>query len=397
MSHPGIVRMKEVARSFVWWPNCDKDIEITVRNCSKCQQVKSPPAVNPLTAWSWPAIPWTRVHIDYAEQGKQHFLIVVDAHSGWPEIFLMQSTTSEATITVIRDLFSKYGIPMQVVSDNGPQFCSAEFETFLKTNGVKHVRVAPYHAASNGLAERMVQSFKRSYHSSKQDRISTHQSIANFLLTYRSTTHPTTGYTPAKLFLGRELRTRLSLIKPDAQTTVTKAQGNQKDYHDLHAKYREFYPGDAVLIKDLRKDKTWWPGTIVERSTPKSYVTVLSDGRVWKRHIDHLRRRELSSDEFPNTTAVPKDSVASANSEEDSVTIQEEEGHEQLPSVAQAPTSDTSLMTQREQTGPPALAPNRVDEPPSRVDEPLIPVDSPTECRRSSRKRKPPDRLIESM
>ena len=325
MSHPGIVRMKELARSFVWWPNCDKDIEITVRNCSKCQQVKSPPAVNPLTPWSWPAIPWTRVHIDYAEQGKQHFLIVVDVHSCWPEIFLMQSTTSEATITVMHDLFSKYGIPMQVVSDNGPQFCSAEFETFLKTNGVKHVRVAPYHAASNGLAERMVQSFKRSYHSSKQDRISTHQSITNFLLTYHSTTHPTTGYTPAKLFLGRELRTRLSLIKPDAQTTVTKAQGNQKDYHDLHAKYREFYPGDAVMIKDLRKDKTWWPGTIVERSTPKSYLMVLSDGRVWKRHIDHLRRRELSSDEFPNTTAVPKDSVASANSEEDSVTIQEEE------------------------------------------------------------------------
>ena len=118
------------------------------------------------------------------------------------------------------------------------------------------LRVSPYHAASNGLAERMVQSFKHLYHSSKQDKISIHQSIANFLLTYRSTTHPTTGYTPAKLFLGRELRTRLSLIKPDAQSTVIKAQGNQKDYHDLNAKYREFYPGDAVLIKDLRKEKT---------------------------------------------------------------------------------------------------------------------------------------------
>ena len=180
---------------------------------------------------------------------------------------------------------------------------------------MKHVRVAPYHAASNGLAERMVQSFKRSYHSSKQDRISTHQSIANFLLTYRSTTHPTTGYTPAKLFLGRELRTRLSLVKPEAQSTVIMAQGKQKDYHDLHAKYREFYPGDAVLIKDLRKDKTWWPGTIVERSAPKSYLTVLADGRVWKRHVDHLRR---GSDDFPCRTAVPKDSVASTNSEEDS-------------------------------------------------------------------------------
>ena len=71
LGHPGIVRMKEIAHSFVWWPNCDKDIEFTVRNCSTCQQVKSPPAMAPLTPWTWPAMPWMRVHIDYAEQGKQ--------------------------------------------------------------------------------------------------------------------------------------------------------------------------------------------------------------------------------------------------------------------------------------------------------------------------------------
>ena len=75
---------------------------------------------------------------------------------------------------------------------------------------------------------------------------------------------------------------------------------------------------------------------------------------MWKRHIDHLHRREVRSYGFPCKTVVPKDSVASANSEEDSLTIQEEEGHEQLPSVAQAQTSDTSLTIQREQTGPPA-------------------------------------------
>ena len=57
LSHPGIVRMKEIARSFVWWPNCDKDIEFTVRNCSTCQQVKSPPAMAPLTPWTWPTTP----------------------------------------------------------------------------------------------------------------------------------------------------------------------------------------------------------------------------------------------------------------------------------------------------------------------------------------------------
>ena len=84
----------------------------------------------------------------------------MDALSRWSEVFAMRSTTSEATIVVPLHLFTKYGIPVQLVSDNGPQFRSVEFEYFLKANGVKCVKVSPYHATSNGFAERMVQSFK---------------------------------------------------------------------------------------------------------------------------------------------------------------------------------------------------------------------------------------------
>ena len=79
----------------------------------------------------------------------------------------------------------------------------------------------------------------------------------------------------------------------------------------------------------------------MEWSALKSYVTVLSDGRVWKRHVDHLCRREPSSDESPCQTAEPKDSVVSTDSKtDDNATIQVEEGHEQLPSVAQAQSSE---------------------------------------------------------
>jgi len=89
--------MKEVARNYIWWPKIDEDIELTVHNCSNCQQVRNSPAVAPLTPWMWPSTPWTRVHVDYVEQG-QNFLIVVDAHSHWPEVFAMQSTATEETI-----------------------------------------------------------------------------------------------------------------------------------------------------------------------------------------------------------------------------------------------------------------------------------------------------------
>ena len=115
------------------------------------------------------------------------------------------NTMVASTITILRELFAKYGMPVHC--DNGPQFRSEEFTHFLKMNGVKHVRVAPYHAASNGLAEHIVQSFKNHMKACKGSNLSIQQRIENFLLTCRSTKHPTTGRTPASLFLGRELQT----------------------------------------------------------------------------------------------------------------------------------------------------------------------------------------------
>ncbi|XP_016343694.1 uncharacterized protein LOC107689988 [Sinocyclocheilus anshuiensis] len=63
------------------------------------------------------------------------YLVVVDAHSKWPKVCVMDSTTSAKTIQVLRTLFSRYGLPEVLVSDNGPQFTSEEFQTFLKANG----------------------------------------------------------------------------------------------------------------------------------------------------------------------------------------------------------------------------------------------------------------------
>ena len=207
---------------------------------------------------------------------------------------MLRSTSAGSTIPILRELLAKYGIPVHCVSDNGPQFRSEEFTSFLKMNGVKHLRVAPYHAASNCLAERMVQSFKNHIKVCKCSKLSIQQRIENFLLTYRSTKHPTTGRTPASQFLGRELRTRLSLLHPNVGEKVMDSHAKQKATHDVHARMlREFYPGDRVLIKDLRKEDTCLPGLVAERSGPRSYVIVLNDGRVWKRHVDRVRRDSM--------------------------------------------------------------------------------------------------------
>ena len=72
----------------------------------------------------------------------------------------MPTTTATATANALRTIFSKYGLPESIVSDNGPPFQSAEYERFLKLNGIQRILVAPYHPSSNGQAERFVQTFK---------------------------------------------------------------------------------------------------------------------------------------------------------------------------------------------------------------------------------------------
>lgn len=287
--HPGVVKMKALARSYIWWPNIDSQIEEKSKTCLSCQQNQKAPCLSPLHPWSWPEAPWQRIHIDFAGpfEGRM-FLVIVDAHSKWPEVHVMDSTTSSKTIQVLRGVFSRYGIPETLVSDNGPQFTSEEFASFLKANGVRHVRSAPFHPATNGLAERFVQTFKHSLRSSKEP-IPLQQRLDSFLLQYRNTPHSTTKETPAMLFLHRRLRTRLDLLKPSVKETVEQAQNVQCSYRSLHAKHRDFHVGDSVLVRDYRRgEEKWKTGTVSSQSGPVSYTVQVDNSQSWKRHADQM-------------------------------------------------------------------------------------------------------------
>ena len=168
--HPGVTRMKSVARSCMWWPGLDKELEQLAKSCLPCQAVKQAPSVVPLQPWIWPARPWQRVHFDFAGpfQGTM-FLVGIDAYSKWPEVRLISTTTVSRTCDVLREWFASHRIPEQLVTDNGPQFTAEEFEIFTKQNGIKHVKSAPYHPASSGLAERFIQSLKQSLKASIND------------------------------------------------------------------------------------------------------------------------------------------------------------------------------------------------------------------------------------
>ena len=120
-------------------------------------------------------------------------------------------------------LFAQFGIPETIVSDNGTCFVSAEFESFLESNSLTS---APYHPASNGLAERAVQIVKKGLNKIKQGHIRTR--LAQILLTYRLTPQTTTGVSPSELLLGPRPRSRLDLLKPHTAERVEQKRLEQK-------------------------------------------------------------------------------------------------------------------------------------------------------------------------
>ena len=125
------------------------------------------------------------------------------------------------TILVLQSLFARYGKPEQLVSDNGPQFVSEEFGTFMKQNGVKHIKCSPYHPSSNGQAERFVHMFEQTVQAGEREGKPLDQRLENFLIIYRVTSHATIGEAPCKLFLGRDRRTCLHLIRSQLSTIVS--------------------------------------------------------------------------------------------------------------------------------------------------------------------------------
>ena len=307
--HPGNTGMKALARSYVWWPGINQEIEERVKACNSCQRTRHNPAPAPLHPWEFPNQPWERLHADYAGpfEGKM-FLIVIDAYSKWLEVIPVSAANSSVTIEHLCNTFAAHGLPKSLVTDNGTQFTSTELESFVKKNGIHHIRSSPYHPSSNGLAERAVQSFKEGMKKySSTESIKTR--LSRFLFWYRLTSHSTTGIAPAQLLLGRIPRSQLDLLKPELSDNVRVKQQSRKNYHKQNTKDRSFEVDDPVFFKDFTSGKGWLTGTVTEVKGPLTYLVTLSDGRIVRRHVDHIRFRtseatDLNADddvEIPTT------------------------------------------------------------------------------------------------
>ena len=247
-----------------------------------------------------------------------------------------------------------------MVTDNGPCFTSEEFETFLSRNGIRHVKTAPYHPASNGLAERAVQVFKTSFKKMREGTVA--DWLARVLFSYRITPHSTTGLSPAQLLCGRNLHSRLDFVLSDTTARVEAQQQRQKESHDQHSRTRKFSVNDQVYAHNFRSGQAWLPGSILKASGPVSFVVRLSDGREWTWHQDHIHKRLDTSTE---TECVPEgSSLLQGLFTEDDIAMQAESDPVSAPSPTQTSPGSTSVSPSSQPTVP--RYPTCVRVPPDR-------------------------------
>ncbi|UYV75452.1 K02A2.6-like [Cordylochernes scorpioides] len=281
-SHAGTNKMKMMARSSIWWPGMDSSIEIITKNCRTCLSNESLP---PQRTESWPkyAGPWRRVHMDYFNFKNKLFLLAVDSFSSWFEVSEVPSTSAYFCINFMRNCIARYGFPQVVVSDNGPPFFSSDFGDFLSKNGISHVTSPPYHPQSNGQAEVSVREVKKLLKKQlyENEQVELNLALSRALFFIRTDVNIRKGTSPAELFLGRKIRSRLSVLsKEEVKASKFNSQYvNSKFKVDETVKFRWITNGHP----------SWYTGKIIKILGRNVYLIKQGDS-IKKVHQNYIRK-----------------------------------------------------------------------------------------------------------
>ncbi|KFD67348.1 hypothetical protein M514_05227 [Trichuris suis] len=306
-AYPAMVRMKALARSYVWWPQIDEDIEYRVADCVDCQLYRNNPPKAPPRIWNWTPRPWSRLHMDFAGSfcGKT-YLLVIDSHSKWLDVQQVASMESKEVIHHLARLFATHGLPDVVVTDNAASLDSTKFREFCAANRITFLKVAPYHPSSNGLVERVLQTTKQALRAMTPDKWRI--TLSRFLFNYRLTPHSATAPSPAEIPLRRRLKSLLYNLHPDSlEASVRIQQENAVNlYLEGTQNPRTFQEGDRVWARDFHPfNSTKWVAGVIQ---------AVHCGPVWKIDWAHpCYGQVLASCSFDRTVVIWEETVKKVN------------------------------------------------------------------------------------
>ncbi len=302
--HIGVDATKRRAREIVYWPSMNCDITEHVNACATCNSLKYHQQKEPLNLHEIPDLPWQIVATDLFEWNNLHYIVIVDSYSGWFEMNSLKDLKAETIITKLKRSFATHGVPQLLISDNGGQYASQQFEQFSKDWNFKHVTSSPEYAQSNGLAENAVKQAKQILEKTRRDGSDVYMNLLNV----RNVPRDNTLGSPAQRLMSRVTRnaiyTHSSLLKPKTMKPrlvnkqLKKKRSQQKLYYDKQSiPLQPLTPNQTVRIQTKKGyDPT---GTVTKiLSQPRSYEV-----NIGSKTIRRNRRHLIPVIETPPATA----------------------------------------------------------------------------------------------
>ena len=280
--------------------------EEAVKSCKKCQVNTNSQRLVPLKMSKMPDTPWEELSCDFygpLKNGKYVF-VLIDDHSRYPIARIISSTSAKQVTPLLDEIFSTFGVPKVLKSDNGPPFNGHEFKEYARAQGFKHRRVSPLWPRANGLCERFMRNIGKILRNTSVDGSKFEVELINFLRDYRATPQSSTKHSPHDLlFKSNSTTSRLPVIRDklamnssindDARINDEKSKLKIKLYADKRLKTREsnIHIGDLVYLKYDKRVKS----KPIYDPTPYKVVSIKGTQAVLRLHDPYLaqHRRDV--------------------------------------------------------------------------------------------------------
>ena len=268
--HVGSEKMKNQLRAIFFWSRMTAEIEEYVKQCDACVRFSRENKRAPLTTVADNSTAsWDVISVDFTGGSERLngviLFTVIDHYSRFPFVYAVKQSSARCVIQCLKHLFSTYGFPHTLVSDNGTAFTRAEFNVFLSRCGVQHRYASVYYPEGNSTVERFHGTLKSRLDKLLHEGVDFDTAMSHVMYDIRSLPNKSIGVSPFEKFFNRPMPTRWNtLIKEGFSGTRIKLS-EVYGRRNQHSRYstKTFKEGEKVLLRRGPTNKFVIPATIV--------------------------------------------------------------------------------------------------------------------------------------
>ena len=345
--HLGARKVKALIKQRFVWQGMGQQVIDHCRSCKVCQMCSKNSARRvPLMEREVLTEPFEVIAFDLVgplPKGKGGFrfvLTAIDMASKWPEAIPLRSITARAVAQGMMEVFSRTGIPLQLLTDQGSQFVGSLVSHLCRDLSIDKVKTTPYHPETNGVVERMHGTLGAMLTKASALGLDWVGQLPFALFALRSAPNQDTHFSPFQLVYGHRVRTPLDILhqgwaelqfqeldtvewsgwlteRLEVWHDVLRERGEdasfrRKEYHDKKAVDRQLSEGDLVLCRipgmSHKLQEAWHgPYTVVKKKNRVNYKVDLGKGRRKVLHVNNLKKFYPREEEVMRLAVVAED------------------------------------------------------------------------------------------